>query len=126
MNERDLTRARALIAVRIADAGLPCETTLTAISRLVSRGLLPAVRQLAATAGEPQSSLRRRELQAAIAQPAPLDLSATIARTGAAPSHAAYLFSDLPLCRRLMRLAADGELHIAEASFSNVPRPAGR
>lgn len=121
MNERDLTRARALIAVRIADAGLPRETTLTAISRPVSRGLLPAVRQLAATAGEPQSSLRRRELQAAIAQLAPLDLSATIARTGAAPSHAAYLFSDLLLVDGLMRLAADGELHIAEASFSNVP-----
>lgn len=121
MDERDLTRARALIAVRVAGAGLPRETTLTAISRPVSRGVLPAVRRLTAPAGEPRTSLRHHELQAAIAQLAPLDLAATAARTGAAASHAAYLFSDLLLVDGLTRLAADAELQVTEASFSNVP-----
>jgi hypothetical protein len=121
MDDRDLTRARALLAVQLVDNALPANTTMTAISRPVSRGVQPAVRKLAGTAPAPQARLRHADLRAAIAQLAPLDLAATASRTQSAASHAAYLLSDMILVDGLMQLTADGELQIAEATFTNLP-----
>lgn len=121
MDERDLTRARALLATRLADSALPAQTTMTAISRPVSRGVQPAVQRLAGQAPTPGTNLHQADLQAAIAQLAPLDLASTATRTQAAASHAAYLLSDMILVDGLLRLTSDGELRVAEAAFTNLP-----
>lgn len=124
MDDRDLTRARALITVRVADAELPPGTTLTAISRPVSRGVLPALQHLAGSPKRAEATTRqipRRELQAAIALLATIDLAKTAARTRAAESHAAYLLSDMLLVEGLMHLATDNAVHVAETGFSNIP-----
>jgi hypothetical protein len=125
LDTRDLTRARALIAVRLAGQlaaqPLPATTTMTAVSRPVSRGVQPAVQKLAGQPADRRTPLLRSEVHSAIEQLAPLDLAATAERTQSAASHAAYLLSDLILVEGLMRLTADGRLPVAEADFTNIP-----
>lgn len=121
MDDRDLTRARALIAVRLADNTLPSSMTMTAISRPVSRGILPAIQQLTNTPPVRQATIKRADITKSIGELAPIDLTATVARAKAAPSHAAYLLSDLILVEGLIGLAADGKLHVAEADLNNLP-----
>ena len=121
MDDRDLTRARALLAVRLAGNGLPADTTMTAISRPVTRGVAPAVRHLDAGSERQPDVLLGRDVTRAIAQLAGLDLAATMARTQAPPGHAAFLLSDLILVEGLLALSADRRLRIAEADFTNLP-----
>jgi hypothetical protein len=121
MDDRDLTRARALIAVRLTGNALPSNTTMTAISRPVSRGILPAIQQLTNTPPVRQATIMRADITKSIGQLAPIDLTATVARAQAAPSHAAYLLSDLILVEGLIGLTADDKLHVAEADINILP-----
>lgn len=124
MDDRDLTRARALLTVRLADSGLPPATTMTAISRPVSRGVYPAVRRVTPQAVDREAQprlLRQSEVTAAIAALAPLDLPATAARVQSEARHAAFLLSDLLLVEGLLGLTADRRLAIAETDLDNLP-----
>ncbi len=121
MNEHDLTRARALLAVRLADSGLPEKTTMTAISRPVTRGVFPAVQRIVAPAANAAASLAAADVRATIARLAPLDVAATAAQTGGTERHAAFLLSDLLLVQGLIGLTADGRLDIAETDLDNIP-----
>lgn len=122
LGDDELQRARALLAERLQalPAALPETVTLTAISRPVSRGVLPAVeRLLALKVGD--EGLSRAQLAAAIEQLAPLSLADSAAVLGAPPKYLGYLLSDLLLVEGLLRSTGAGTLKIAELDLTNLP-----
>jgi hypothetical protein len=121
MNDRDLTRARALIAAQIADNALPSPITMTTTSRSVSRGVQPAVQRLMSRPTKRENPLKLPDVTAAIDQLAPLDLSGTAARTQAETSRVPFLFSTLILVEGLIGRAQDKMLHVAETDLNNLP-----
>lgn len=123
MSEAELPRARALLSGKLRDIGtdLPGTTSMTAISRPVSRGVLPAVRRLAETDGPAKNILRRTVISAAISRLAPLTLADATAQTGSPAPHVSFLLSDLLLVEGLMRLTGDADLTVAEISATNLP-----
>lgn len=122
LNGDELAQARALLALRLQDlpAALPGPVTLTAISRPVSRGVLPAVeRLLAVKVGD--DGLTRAQLAAAIGRLAPLSLADSAAMLGAPPKYLGYLLSDLLLVEGLLRSTGAETLKIAELDLTNLP-----
>lgn len=122
MTSDELATARTLLVEKLAGVGaaLPGPTTMTAISRPVSRGVLPAVARLV-PGGTTPSSLQRAALTAAINQLAGATLAETTALVGGSSRHVVYLLSDLLLVEGLL-LATDGaSLQVAELDLTNLP-----
>lgn len=122
MTGAELTAARALLAERLQGVGtkLGGGVTMTAISRPVSRGVVPAVgRLLNRRAG--LDMLQLSELRAAIGELAGLTLAETATRLAIPLKYAAYLLSDMLLVEGLMQAAGGEDLRVAEVDMTNLP-----
>lgn len=122
MRREQLAAARSLVQEKLKALGaaLPEPVTMTAISRPVSRGVLPAVSRLAGDASPP-NSLHRAALSAAIDRLAGLSADETAALVGSSPSYISYLLSDLLLVEGLLLATAGDVLQVAELDLSNLP-----
>lgn len=120
----DLANARDLAGVSFEE--LPARAgpviSLTAISRPITRGVLPALRVMHGL-GESKagaSTITLGELSAAIDALAPLDVQATAHRTGAAVNFSANLLPDMLLLEGLMRAAHLQQIEVSEVSIDNL------
>lgn len=122
MSADDLDVARRLAAEALdrVEASLPDAISLTAISRPVSRGILPALRQLSAIDPDAQG-IDRTSLSTAIVAMAPTTQEGLASRIGSPPKYLAYLFSDMLLVEGILRSTKVDFLHVAEADLTNVP-----
>lgn len=122
MTGDELAAARRLTAEKLAGVGaaLPPPVSMTAISRPVSRGVLPAVNRLLPQEATP-GSLRLAALSTAIDQLAGLSRDETAARVGSPPSYVAYLLSDMLLVEGLLRATGGEVLPVAELDLTNLP-----
>ena len=123
LNDNELAQARALLAHKLngITTNLPGTTAMTAISRPVSRGVLPAVRRVVGYTADNLNLLQPSDISATIARVAPLTLAATTTQTGNPAPHVSYLLSDLLLVEGLMRLTGNADLFVAEADLTNLP-----
>ncbi|WP_371324379.1 hypothetical protein VX159_02320 [Dechloromonas sp. ZY10] len=121
--DAELDRARALRDAKLAPlvGALPPPVTLTAISRPLSRGVLPALQKLLATPPDAAPEITRGELRAAIGRLAPLTAEAAATATGSPAGHLPYLLSDLLLVEGLLQATGAARLQVAEIDLSNVP-----
>lgn len=94
--------------------------TMTAISRPVSRGVLPAIGRLTAT-GRGEASLSLSDLQQSIQQLSRLTTDEAVERTGISPKFLTYLLSDMLLVEALLGLTGQDTLHVLEADLTNLP-----
>jgi hypothetical protein len=116
----EVAQARAVLARAFAPVAqaLPAGTRLTAVSRPVSRGVLPAVRHLAGGAGD---TLTHEQLGVAIDLLAGRRPGETPALAGLPAAHAAYLLSDLLLVESLLAATGGDALQVAEIDLTNLP-----
>ena len=121
LSPTELATARGLLAERLRPATrLPRPVTMTAISRPVSRGILPALERLALPGADPRG-FSLAAASAAIDRLAGLDLDDMSTRVGAPPAHAAYLLSDLLLVEGLLLATGGDSLQVAETDLTNLP-----
>ena len=111
-------RERSLSLMSPILRNLPEGSTLTAISKPVSRGILPALRKIATG---PADSLSLSETSSAIALLAALDFESLSKTTGIAPERSAHLLSDMLLVEAVLIAARATSLSVADADISNVP-----
>lgn len=118
----ELAAVRALLAGRLREVGaiLGGPVTMTAISRPVTHGVAPAVRQLL---DQPrgQAAISHSDLGRAIARLAGMTADDISTRLGIAPAYAAYLPSDMLLVEGLMQASGVTELQVADIDLTNVP-----
>ncbi|MGE5469281.1 MAG: hypothetical protein ACM3X0_00650 [Bacteroidota bacterium] len=122
MTGDELAIARALLAEKLAGvaAALPEPVTMTAISRPVSRGVLPAIGRLYPdTVGA--GTFRFSQLSAAIERVARLSREETVSQLGAPADHVAYLLSDMLLVEGLLLATGGDQLQVAELDLTNLP-----
>jgi hypothetical protein len=122
MTGKEVAVARILLAERLKPVAdkLSGSVTLTAISRPVSRSVLPAVRQIAAV-GVDQQGFSRLAVTQAIDRVAPLTTSETASLSGIGPNYAAYLVSDMLLVEAVLLATAGNYLDVAEVDLTNIP-----
>lgn len=118
----ELAIARSLAAEKLhgVPAALPAPVSMTAISRPVSRGVLPAVNRLAGLPAE-TASLQRVALSAAIERIARLSREETAALVGSPPAYVAYLLSDMLLVEGLLLATGGDSLAVGEIDLTNLP-----
>lgn len=121
MTGDELVIARTLLAEKLEGIAspLPEPVSMTAISRPVSRGVLPAVRKLATGNGEGKS-FQRSELSSAIERLARLSLEETAAELGGS-GHLAWLLSDMLLVEGLLQATGGESLQVSEIDLTNLP-----
>jgi hypothetical protein len=113
-------------ARRVADDSLAGALALarplnmTAVSRPVTRGILPALRALG-LAPPGADGIALADLTAAVERLAGLGLDEALALTGAQAPHGAYLLSDLLLVEGLLRATGGNRLAVAETEINNLP-----
>jgi len=122
MTGEELEIARSLLAEKLQGVApaLPEMVTLTAISRPVSRGVLPAISRVfpeTAAAG----GFSRSALSAAIERIARLTHAETVALLGSQTPYVTYLLSDMLLVEGLMTAAGSDDLQVAELDLTNLP-----
>lgn len=122
MAPEELIRARAFLTKKLVGvrAALADPVTMTAISRPVARGVLPAVKKLRGADVE-GSRLGLANLSAAIEQLAALPLEKTAALLGHADKHLGYLLSDMLLVEGLIVATGGHDLQVAEIDLTNLP-----
>lgn len=122
MTSDELAVARTLLREKLADVGnvLPLPVSMTAISRPVSRGVLPAVKRLAGDTAE-VPPIRRAALAQAIAQLAGMTREETAKAVGSPVGYVAYLLSDMLLVEGLLDVTGAEALQVAEADLTNLP-----
>jgi hypothetical protein len=122
MTSEELSIARAMLAKKLAGVVevLPETVTMTAISRPVSRGVLPANGQLVPESAC-QSGLQHLTVSLAIEQVAGLTLEETIARIGGTSRHIAYLLSDMLLVEGIMLATRNESMQVSEIDPTNLP-----
>ena len=121
MTREELTAARELLQQKLSGIAqaLPDPVTMTAISRPVSRGVLPAVRRLSGSGVDNQFT--RAELTAAIDRIADLSIQETASLVGSPAAYVAYLLSDMLLVEGLMLVTGGDLLRVAELDLTNLP-----
>jgi len=122
MTGDELVIARELAAEKLKGIGaaLPTRVSMTAISRPVSRGVLPALDKLAGGNGQ-RRSLQRDELTAAIDRMARLTLDESAALLGGSSGHLPWLLSDMLLVEGLLQATGGESLAVAEIDLTNIP-----
>jgi len=122
LSRNELAAARALADERLHGlrTAFPAPVTLTAISRPVSRGVRPALAQLGLAAAAAETIALAAVTQA-IERLSGRGLDETMALSGSAMPHAAYLFSDLLLLEGLLRATGGISLRVAEIDLTNIP-----
>ena len=123
MSAADLRRTRRLLDDKFNSmaATLGPLTTLTAISRPVTRGVAPAVRLLAAKKTESTDPLSAQDISAAISQMAGLSSDKTAELVHAQPAYATYLVSDMLLLEGVLRATGGAEIQVIEGTLSILP-----
>lgn len=118
----ELAAARELLAAQLKGiaAALPGPVTMTAISRPVTRGILPAIESLTGAPSGP-NGLARSAISAAIERFSPLTMERMAAANGGRTAHSGYLLSDLLLVEGLMRAIGGEYLKVAEIDLTNLP-----
>ncbi len=121
MTGDELAMARSLLAEKLKGvaSALPEPVSMTAISRPVSRGVLPAVRKLSAGNGDGKN-FQRTELTSAVEHLARLSLEETAAELGGS-GHLAWLLSDMLLVEGLLQATGGERLQVAEIDLTNLP-----
>ena len=122
MTPEQLLAARMLLQDKLSGvrAALPVPVALTAISRPVTRGILPALRRLTAT-GVDQSGFSLSVLSEAIERLALLNQAETTELTGIGPRFVSYLLSDMLLVEGILRASGGDFLAVAEIDLTNLP-----
>lgn len=120
LSAAELQQARQLAAdqLRTVTAALPPRLSLTAISRPVTRGIVPAVARLASTQGT--AVLHRDALRVALGRLAGLNDDEMQDITSSVPPYARYLPSDMILVEGIMTQLGLESLQIAEVGLTNV------
>lgn len=118
----ELAIARALLAEMLKDvaAALPSPVSMTAISRPVSRGVLPAVRKISGET-DGRKGFQRAALSAAIERLARLSQEETAVELGGSSGHLAWLLSDMLLVEGLLQATGGEYLAVAEIDLTNIP-----
>ena len=118
----ELAAARALAGAALQGVGpaLGGPATMTAISRPVSRGVLPAVNRLIPERGD-RHRLQAADLSQAIALLAPRSADQTAQAVGSKPAYVNFLLSDMLLVEGLLAATASDELAVAEIDLTNLP-----
>ncbi|RIX45021.1 MAG: hypothetical protein D3M94_12860 [Rhodocyclales bacterium GT-UBC] len=118
----ELAIARALAVEKLLGlaAALPPPVSMTAISRPVSRGVLPAVNRLAELPAD-TNVVQRSALSAAIERIARLGRGETATLVGSSPSYVAYLLSDMLLVEALLLATESDSLAVGEIDLTNLP-----
>lgn len=122
MTGKELAVARNLLVERLKPVAstLAGPVTLTAISRPVSRSVLPAVRQLVAEAAD-QQGFSLSAITRAIDRVAPLTIGDTVSVSGIGQNYAAYLISDMLLVEGVLQATGGSYLRVAEVDLTNIP-----
>lgn len=122
MNSDELSAARTLLAKKLAgvSAAFPEPVTLTAISRPVSRGVLPVVKRLIPDSYGP-NGLSRSAVGSAIAQIAGLSRDETTKLVGDTQANTSYLLSSMLLVEGIMSATKSESLQVAEIDLTNLP-----
>jgi hypothetical protein len=117
----EVAAARGLLQKKLGgmQQALPEPVTMTAISRPVSRGVLPAVRRLSGSGSVNQFT--RADLAAAIDRIADLSIQETAVLVGSPASYVAYLLSDMLLVEGLMQATNSDLMQVAEIDLTNLP-----
>ena len=121
LSDDQLARARTLAAAQwpALPAVLPVgHMSLTAISRPVTRGVLPALNSLQ---GRNDRRIEGAALSAAIDRLAGLSLAETAAQTGKTLDDATFLLSTMLLLESAMRATGASEVQVAELDLTNLP-----
>lgn len=113
-----LARSLALEELKDLPAELGAGVSMTAITRPVTRGVLPALRALGQRR---EASVELDGLTAAIDALAKLEIGDLARTTGTAPAFAGYLLSDMLLLEALLKVTQAQELKVAEAEINNLP-----
>lgn len=127
LSAQEVAEARRLIGERLGSlaADIPVPVTLTAISRPVSQGIHPALRQLAAAGllegAVDVAGFDLEAVRAAVTQLAPLGAEERIRLTGISPPFSVYLLSDLILVEGILTATGVRRLEVSELDLSNVP-----
>jgi len=123
MATEDLQAARQVLDEKFSgiSAVLEPSTTLTAISRPITRGVAPAVRRLVEVKVGPVERLSAKDLSAAITAMAGLSSDKIATLTGTPPSYAAYLLSDMLLLEGLLRATSATDIKVIEGTLSILP-----
>lgn len=122
MSGDELATARSLLATKLSDLGtaFPEPISMTAISRPVTRGILPAVKRLV-PASVGTNELPRSAITAAIAKVAHSSSAKTKALIVGSGANDTYLLSSMLLLEGIL-LATGGEsLQVAEIDLTNLP-----
>ncbi len=123
MSAADLRQARSLLDDKFSGmaATLGSLTTLTAISRPVTRGVAPAVRLLVAKKTESSVALSAQDVSTAIGKIAGLSGDKTAELVAAPSSYATYLLSDMLLLEGVLRATGGTDIHVIEGTLSILP-----
>lgn len=122
MTGEELAIARTLMTEKLSAVGaaLGSPVTMTAISRPVSRGVLPAVMRLVPEGGA-SNRFQRSALTSAINQLAGQTREETASLIGSPPAYVAFLLSDMLLVEGLMQATGGELLEVAELDLTNLP-----
>ncbi len=123
MSAQDLQTARRWLDDKFSGmaATLGPLTTLTAISRPVTRGVAPAVRLLVAGKTGSVDPLRAQDITAAITKMAGLSHEKIAVLTATPSSFAGYLLSDMLLLEGLLRATGGTTIQVVEGRLSILP-----
>ena len=122
MSQEELAKARRLADARLAGASsvLATPLSMTAISRPVSRGVLPALLRLA-DGDVSRQGFSRRSLSVGIEKLALLSSDETAELVASSPPFVSYLLSDMLLVEGLLRVTGGDYLQVAELDLTNLP-----
>lgn len=119
--EGEVIKARDILAERFAGARrvFPQSLSVTAVSRPVSRSIVPALEHW--QAGVTQAGLSYDNLRQAIERWAPLDGRLLVEATGVPARFADFLLSDMLLTEAVLRVLGRAEMAYADLELTNVP-----
>lgn len=122
MTAKEMADARTLLAEHLKPVTdkLSGTVTLTAISRPVSRNVLPAVGRLAVEGADHQG-FSRSAITQAIDRLAPLTLKEAASLSENGPAYAAYLISDMLLVEGVLQATGGSYLYVSEVDLTNIP-----
>lgn len=122
MTGKEVAIARSLLTERLKPVQeiIPGKVTLTAISRPVSRNVLPAMKQLFRESVDAEG-FSRSAITQAIERLAPVTLSEAALQSGIEQTYAAYLISDMLLVEGVLQATRGNYLHVAEINLTNIP-----
>jgi exopolyphosphatase/pppGpp-phosphohydrolase len=123
MTAADLQTARLLLDEKFSGmaASLGPLTTLTAISRPVTRAVAPAVRLLTEGKTESPDPLSAQDISTAISTMAGLSGDKTATLVAAPANYVTYLLSDMLLLEGLLRATGSAHIQVIEGTLSILP-----